>query len=105
MNTISNVDEYKEVLKNINNNFLSSLYIINSEEVFFLNDFTNLIKKIIPDDLKDLNQYVFFGNEIKIEEIILNAKKFPMLGENLYRFEDLSQLFVPSTFSPGVMRL
>ena len=94
MNTISNVDEYKEVLKNINNNFLSSLYIINSEEVFFLNDFTNLIKKIIPDDLKDLNQYVFFGNEIKIEEIILNAKKFPMLGERqLIIIKDANKIF------------
>ena len=32
----------------------------------YLNDFTNQIKKIIPDELKDLNQYVFYGNEIKI---------------------------------------
>ena len=57
------------------------MYILNSEEIFFLNDFTEKIKKIIPKDLKDLNQYVFFGNEIKIEDIILCAKKFPMIGE------------------------
>ena len=81
MNIVSNVDEYKEVLKNINNNFLSNLYILNSQEIFFLNDFTNQIKKTIPDELKDLNQYVFYGNEIKIEDVIISAKKFPMLGD------------------------
>tara|TARA_X000000368_G_scaffold142118_1_gene111949 strand:+ start:190 stop:1200 length:1011 start_codon:yes stop_codon:yes gene_type:complete len=81
MNIVSNVDEYKEVLKKINNNFLSNLYILNSEEIFFLDDFTNQIKKIIPNDLKDLNQYIFYGNEIKIEDVIITAKKFPMLGD------------------------
>ena len=81
MNIVSNVDEYKEVLKKINNNFLSNLYILNSQEIFFLNDFTNQIKKTIPDELKDLNQYVFYGNEIKIEDVIISAKKFPMLGD------------------------
>ncbi len=49
--------------------------------MFFLNDFSEKIKKIIPDDLKDLNQYVFFGNETKIDDILLSAKKFPMLGD------------------------
>ena len=56
------------------------MYILNSEEIFFLNDFTEKIKKIIPEDLKDLNQYVFYGNEIKADDILLCAKKFPMIG-------------------------
>ena len=56
------------------------MYILNSEEIFFLNDFTEKIKKIIPEDLKDLNQYVFYGNEIKADDILLCAKKFPMMG-------------------------
>ena len=81
MSNISNVNEYKEVLKKIENNFLKSLYILNSQEIFFLNDFTEKIKKIIPENLKDLNQYVFFGNEMKVEDVILCAKKFPMMGE------------------------
>ena len=80
MSAISNVEEYKEVIKKIENNFFKSLYILNSEEIFFLNDFTEKIKKIIPEDLKDLNQYVFYGNEIKIDDILLCAKKFPMMG-------------------------
>ena len=57
------------------------MYILNSEEIFFLNDFTEKIKKIIPDDLKDLNQYVFYGNEIIADDILLCAKKFPMMGD------------------------
>ena len=81
MSSISNVDEYKEVLKKIENNFFKNLYVLNSEELFFLNDFSEKIKKIIPDDLKDLNQYVFFGNETKIDDVLLSAKKFPMLGD------------------------
>jgi len=80
MSAISNVEEYKEVIKKIENNFFKSLYILNSEEIFFLNDFTEKIKKIIPEDLKDLNQYVFYGNEIKADDILLCAKKFPMMG-------------------------
>ncbi len=81
MSVISNVEEYKEVLKKIKNNFFESLYIINSEEIFFSNDFTEKIKKIIPEDQKDFNQYLFFGNEIKFEDVLLIAKKFPMMGE------------------------
>ena len=81
MSAISNVDEYKEVLKKIEDNFFNKLYILNSEEIFFLNDFTDKIKKIIPDDLKDLNQYIFFGNETKIDDLLLYAKKFPMIGD------------------------
>ena len=77
MSAISNVEEYKEVIKKIENNFFKGLYILNSEEIFFLNDFTEKIKKIIPEDLKDLNQYVFYGNEIKADDILLCAKNFP----------------------------
>tara|TARA_B100001093_G_scaffold113151_2_gene105551 strand:- start:2612 stop:3622 length:1011 start_codon:yes stop_codon:yes gene_type:complete len=94
MNIVSNVEEYKVVLKKINNNFISNLYIVKSEELFFLNDFTSQIKKIIPDELKDLNQYIFYGNEIKIEDVIINAKKFPMLGEKqLIIIKDASKVF------------
>jgi len=81
MSIISNVDEYVEVLKKIENNFLYNIYVLNSDEIFFLDDFTKKIKKIIPDNQKDFNQQLFFGNEIKFEDMILFAKKFPMLGD------------------------
>ncbi len=81
MSNISNVDEYVEVLKKIENNFLDSLYVLNSDEIFFLDDFTKKIKEIIPDDQKNFNQHLFFGNEIKFEDLMLFAKKFPMMGD------------------------
>ena len=81
MNVISNVEDYKEVLNKINNNFIQNFYVINSEEFFFHNDFNFHIKKIVPEELKGMNQYVFFGNESNIDEIIMCAKKFPMMGD------------------------
>ncbi len=81
MNVISNVEDYKEVLNKVNNNFIQNFYIISSDEFFFHNDFNHHIKKIIPEELKDINQYIFFGNESNLDEIILCAKKFPMMGD------------------------
>ena len=81
MNVISNVEDYKEVLNKINNNFIQNFYVINSEEFFFHNDFNFHIKKIIPEELKGMNQYVFFGNESNIDEIIMCAKNLPMMGD------------------------
>ena len=68
-------------MNKINNNFIQKLYVINSEEIFFHNDFSHQIKKIIPSEFKDINQYIFFGNESGLDEIIMCAKKFPMLGD------------------------
>ena len=69
MNVISNVEDYKEVLNKINNNFIQNFYVINSEEFFFHNDFNFHIKKIIPEEFKGMNQYVFFGNETNLSLI------------------------------------
>mgnify|MGYP001216886946 CR=1 FL=1 len=81
MNIISNVDDYVEVLNKIKNNFIQNFYVINSDEFFFHNDFNYTIKKVIPEELKDINQYVFFGNNSSMDEIVMCAKKFPMIGE------------------------
>ena len=79
-----------------------NFYVINSEEFFFHNDFNFHIKKIIPEEFKGMNQYVFFGNESNVDEIIMCAKKFPMMGDKqLIIVKDGNKIFKNFINSPG----
>ena len=52
MITISNVEHFKEEIKSITNNINHNLYLINSEQLYFISAFIKIFKEKLPDELK-----------------------------------------------------
>ena len=69
------------------------LFLIVSDEIYFLNSFVKNFKKIVPNEFKDFNEYNLFADEIKFQDLILKSSNFPLMGskqvffiKNSYKF-------------------
>ena len=69
------------VLAQVEKDSLFPFYLFYGENQFLLEKTINKIKKIIPDDLRDLNQQIFYGDEIKSDfaRIIDAARSIPFI--------------------------
>ncbi len=69
------------------------LFLIVSNEIYFLNSFVKKFKKIIPDEFKDFNEYTLFADEIKFQDLILKSSNFPLMGSKQVFFIKNSSKF------------
>ncbi len=69
------------VLAQVEKGSLFPFYLFYGENQFLLEKTINKIKKIIPDDVRDLNQQIFYGDEIKSDfaRIIDAARSIPFI--------------------------
>ena len=93
MITISNVEHFKEEIKSITNNINHNLYLINSEQLYFISAFIKIFKEKLPDELKTFNEYILYGDEINFNELLLKANNYPMMGDRqLFLVRDSNNL-------------
>ena len=69
------------------------LFLIVSEEIYFLNSFAKSFKKIVPNEFKDFNEYTLFADEIKFQDLILKSSNFPLMGSKQVFFIKNSSKF------------
>ncbi len=69
------------VLAQAEKDSLFPFYLFYGENQFLLEKTINRIKRIIPDNVKDLNQHVFYGDEIKSDSGIITdvARSIPFM--------------------------
>ncbi len=73
---------YKEILSSINRKDFKTVYFLMGDESYYID---NLIKifsdKILNEDEKIFNQTILYGKETNVEQIISEAKQFPINAE------------------------
>ena len=69
------------------------LFLIVSDEIYFLNSFVKTLKKIVPNEFKDFNEYTLFADEIKFQDLILKSSNFPLMGSKQVFFIKNSSKF------------
>ena len=69
------------------------LFLIVSDEIYFLNSFVKSFKKIVPNEFKDFNEYTLFADEIKFQDLILKSSNFPLMGSKQVFFIKNSSKF------------
>ena len=72
----------KEIVKNIKQGSISPIYFLMGEEAFYIDAISNYIEKNVLDESeKGFNQMVLYGRDVTIDDIVSNAKRYPMMAQ------------------------
>lgn len=76
------MDEVKQLVTDIKNRKLKPIYFLMGEETYYIDRISDFIEDtVLSEDEKGFNQMVLYGRDVTIEDIVGNAKRFPMMSE------------------------
>jgi DNA polymerase-3 subunit delta len=76
------MDEVKQIVVDIKNGNLKPIYFLMGEEPYYIDKISEYIEANVLDEAeKGFNQMVLYGRDISIDDIVSNAKRFPMMAE------------------------
>ncbi len=76
------MNRVKQIQEDISNGQVKPIYFLMGEESFYIDKITEFIEKnLLIESEKDFNQIVLYGRDVSIEEIVANAKRYPMMAE------------------------
>lgn len=80
-NTTNSLKEFNSFMSSLKSANKLPVYVIAGEEDFFVNSALNYVKTIIPEELRDFNFSLLYGEEISIEKLINAVREFPMMAD------------------------
>lgn len=76
------MEEVKDLVLDIKNGKIKPIYFLMGEEPYYIDQISSFIEKnVLTEDEKGFNQMVLYGRDVTIEDIIGNAKRYPMMAE------------------------
>lgn len=80
--TVSNVNSFQGLVAEITAGNFQPFYFFEGDESFFIDALSDLIEeKALSPEEKEFNHFVFYGRDVKISDVISQAKRFPMFAE------------------------
>jgi DNA polymerase-3 subunit delta len=76
------MDEVKQIISELQRGNVKPVYFLMGEEPYFIDVISSFIENnmLLPEE-RDFNQMVLYGKDVSIEDIIGNAKRYPMMAE------------------------
>jgi len=76
------VDEVTRIVNDIKQGNIKPVYFLMGEEPYYIDKLTEYIENnILTEDEKGFNQMVLYGKDVSIEDVIGNAKRYPMMAD------------------------
>lgn len=76
------MDEVKQLVTDIKNGIIKPIYFLMGEEPYYIDKISDFIEQnILSEEEKGFNQMVLYGRDVTIEDIVANAKRYPMMAE------------------------
>ncbi|MCC5930020.1 MAG: DNA polymerase III subunit delta [Cyclobacteriaceae bacterium] len=76
------MQSYDEVLKELKSGKYATVYFLQGDEPFFIDQITGYIEKNALDEAaKGFNQVIMYGKDIKMQDILNNARRYPMMSD------------------------
>lgn len=76
------MDEVKQIVGDIKNGQIKPIYFLMGEEPYYIDKITEYIdKNVLAEEEKGFNQIILYGRDVSIDDIVSNAKRFPMMAE------------------------
>jgi DNA polymerase-3 subunit delta len=73
---------FQEIVQNIHKGKIAPVYLLEGEEAFFTdNIMAHLEAHVLDDTQKSFNQYILYGKDTSLDQIVSIARQFPMMGE------------------------
>ncbi|MCB0447165.1 MAG: DNA polymerase III subunit delta [Gelidibacter sp.] len=76
------MDEVKQLAIDIKSGNLKPVYFLMGEEPYYIDKISEFIEtNVLSDEEKGFNQMVLYGRDVTIDDIVGNAKRFPMMAK------------------------
>ncbi|MFM2213063.1 MAG: putative protein YqeN [Bacteroidota bacterium] len=76
------MDEVVKIINDIKAGNIKPLYFLMGEEPYYIDRITEYLENnLLAEDEKGFNQMVLYGRDTTIEDIVANAKRYPMMAE------------------------
>lgn len=76
------MDRIKEIVANINQGTPKPIYFLMGDEPYYIDKISKYISdNVLTEDEKGFNQMVLYGRETSVDDVISNAKRFPMMAQ------------------------
>lgn len=76
------MEEAKQIAKQINTGDFKPLYLLHGEEPYYIDAISDLIQaKALPEESKAFNEIIVYGKDAQLDEIVSQAKRYPMMSE------------------------
>lgn len=70
---------YRQVMKELEKGKYMPVYYLMGDEAFFIDSISDYIREhALPEDARDFNQLVLYGNETSMNDVIQRARAYPM---------------------------
>ncbi len=77
------MDKVKEIVAEIDAGKPKPIYFLMGEESYYIDKISQYIAdNVLSEDEKGFNQMVLYGRDTSVDEVISNAKRFPMMAEH-----------------------
>ncbi len=76
------MDEVKQLVTDINKGNIKPIYFLMGEEPYYIDKISDYIEDtVLAEEEKGFNQMVLYGRDVTIEDIVSNAKRYPMMAD------------------------
>lgn len=76
------MEEAIQIVKKIKNGQIHPIYFLMGEEPYYIDKISDYIEEnLLAEEEKGFNQMVLYGRDTNIDEIVSNAKRYPMMAE------------------------
>lgn len=76
------MEDINKIVADIQNGIYKPIYFLMGEESYYIDKISDYIEKnVLTEEEKGFNQMVLYGRDVSIEDIVSNAKRFPMMAE------------------------
>jgi DNA polymerase-3 subunit delta len=76
------MDEVAKIVNEIKQGNIKPIYFFMGEEPYYIDKLTEYIEEnVLTEEEKGFNQMVLYGKDVSVEDVISNAKRYPMMAE------------------------
>lgn len=76
------MEEVKKIVNDIKSGHIKPIYFLTGEEPYYIDKLSEYIEKtLLSEEEKGFNQMILYGKDVSIEDIISNAKRYPMMAK------------------------
>lgn len=76
------MNRIKQIVEEIKSKNTKPIYFLMGEESYYIDKISDYIENnILSEEEKGFNQMILYGRDVTIDDIVANAKRFPMMAE------------------------
>lgn len=73
---------YREVIERIRKRDFASVYLLMGEEPYYIDLIVNVLENyVVAPDNQAFDQLIFYGADSDLEEVLANARQYPVMGD------------------------